>query len=356
MKILIDIGHPGHVHLFKNFAFEMQKQNHIIHFTCRQKEFEEELLQAYHFKYTSFGPKFPTKLGKIWGLFKFDARELFTAIKFKPDLFLSHGSMYAAHAAFMMRKPHISMEDSGNMEQIRIYRPFTKSILTPDVLPEQLGPKQIKYKAYHELAYLHPNYFTPDASVIKELGINPNEKYCILRFVSWRATHDVGHKGFSAEQKTEMVHELSKHLKVFITSEAILPDELKPYHIRIHPARLHDVLAFAEIVISEGATIASESGVLGIPTLYVNSISRSYNEDQENYGTVLNFRSGEGVLEKALELLALPDLKEKWQHNRQKLLEDKIDLTGFLIWFVENFPQSHQIMKINPDYQFRFRV
>ena len=39
MNILIDIGHPAHVHMFHFFAIEMQKRGHQVLFTCRDKEF-----------------------------------------------------------------------------------------------------------------------------------------------------------------------------------------------------------------------------------------------------------------------------------------------------------------------------
>lgn len=29
MRILIDMGHPGHVHLFKNFIREMEKRGNV---------------------------------------------------------------------------------------------------------------------------------------------------------------------------------------------------------------------------------------------------------------------------------------------------------------------------------------
>jgi len=36
-------------------------------------------------------------------------------------------------------------------------------------------------------------------------------------------------------------------------------------------------------------------------------------------------------------------------------LLDKIDVTAFLVWFVEYYPKSAKIMKENPDYQYNFR-
>jgi predicted glycosyltransferase len=116
MRILIDIGHPGHVHLFRPFAQQMIKNGHAILFTCREKEFEIELLKAAGFSYKSFGKKHKTIIGKIWGLIKFDVLEVITALKFKPDVLLSHGSPYAAHAAFLLRKKNIALEDIGNSE------------------------------------------------------------------------------------------------------------------------------------------------------------------------------------------------------------------------------------------------
>ena len=65
MRILIDIGHPAHVHLFKHFAWEMQKKGHTIFFTCREKEFEIYLLEKYGFAFKSFGKKYFSPLGKI---------------------------------------------------------------------------------------------------------------------------------------------------------------------------------------------------------------------------------------------------------------------------------------------------
>ena len=356
MNILIDIGHPGHVHLFRPFAQKMIEKGNKVLFTCREKEFEIELLKAAGFEYFSFGKKYNSLPGKIFGLLKFDIKEYIRGLKFKPDILMSHGSMYAAHAAFLLRKPHISMEDSGNWEQIKLYLPFTKYVLTPSVLFENLGKKQIRYEGYHELAYLHPSLFTPSKDIYKFLDISDDEKYAIIRFVSWNATHDRGQGGLSYEEKKNLVGVLrDSGMKIFITSEQKLPDEFMKYKILIPPEKMHDALAFADIFIGEGATMASEAGVLGTPSFYINSLRRAYNEDQEKYGLVFNFQNGKGVIEKISEILNIPDYKNEWQKRRKKLLADKINVTAFLIWFIENYPESAKIIKENPDYQYRFK-
>jgi uncharacterized protein len=355
VKILIDIGHPGHVHLFRPFAKEMIAKDHQVLFTCRQKEFEMELLRSAGFNFISFGRHFKTKRGKIIGLVKFDLQMLATCLKFKPDILLSHGSIYAAQIGFLLRKPHISMEDSGNWEQMRLYIPFTKNILTPNELKEDLGAKQIRYSGYHELAYLHPRLFTPDDHIWKILNVDKGQSFALLRFVSWSATHDKGQGGLSGEIKKELVELLATKMKVFISAEGELPDEFEKYKISIPPEKMHDVLAAATIFIGEGATMASEAGILGTPAIYVNSLERCYNEDQENYGTVYNFRNSNGVIEKVKELIGDSGLKQKMISGREKMLSEKIDVTKFLVWFIENYPKSATIMKENPDYQLKFR-
>ena len=360
MRILIDIGHPAHVHLFRHFAHEMQLHGHEILFTCRDKEFEIALLQKFGFSYKSFGKKYNSTLGKIIGLAEFDMKCLLAAIRFQPDVFLSHGSMYAAHTAFLMRKPHISLEDTFNKEQIRLYKPFTKNILTSDYAHPLKSGKVIKYAGYHELAYLHPARFTPDKSILQKLGVGENEKFVIMRFVSWKASHDIGHTGISYENKLKAIKAFKKYAKVFISSEAPLPKEIEKYRFNVEPHRMHDAMSFASLLWGESFTMPAECSVLGTPSI-INHNTKSYylHEQEHKYGLCFNYSESDQdqqrAIEKGVELLKTPGLKEEWQKRRDKMLTEKIDVTAFMVWFIENYPASARIMKENPDYQYRFK-
>lgn len=360
MKLLIDIGHPAHVHLFKFFANEMLKRGHKILFTCREKEFEIDLLKSNGFEYKSFGKKYYSSIGKIWGMVEFGLKEFIAGLKFKPDIFLSHGSMYAALASKLLGKPHISLEDTYNFEQIRLYKPFTNVILTGDYEHPGLGAKEIRYRGYHELAYLHPNYFTPNKSIFQELKINENEKYVIIRFVAWNATHDAGHKGINYENKIKAINEFEKYARVFISSESELPDELKKYKMNIPPHRMHDALAFTSLLFGESSTMAEECAMLGIPSIFVYNKSTYYTKHLEkDYELLFNYtESNEDQLkaiEKGVEILKTPNIQQQWQEKRDRMLLDKIDVTAFMVWFVEDYPESVKVMKKNPEYQERFR-
>ncbi len=125
-----------------------------------------------------------------------------------------------------------------------------------------------------ELAYLHPNYFSPDLSVLELLGVKKGEKYAILRFVKWNANHDLGHTGITPENKIKAVQEFAKHARVFISSESELPEELESFKRKIPPEKMYDALAFSALLYGESATMASECAVLGTPAIYLDDFGQ----------------------------------------------------------------------------------
>lgn len=354
MRILIDIGHPAHVHLFKNMAHEMIKKGHEFFFTVREGENQALLLEGNDFKYAIIGKKQKGTIRKLLGIFVFSFKIYLIAKRFKPDLFLSHGSMYAGYAALFTGKKHIALEDTGNMEQLFFSKPVSDVILSPQSLQVDLGRKHIQYNGFHELAYLHPNRFTPDISVLRELNVQEGEPFVILRFVSWNATHDLGQSGLSLSQKSDLINEISKYARVFISSEESLPHEFDKYAFKLAPNRLHHALFYATMYIGEGATTASECAMLGTPAIYINTITAGTLEQQEQYGLLFCFRNSTGLVEKARNLLKTPGLKDEFQTRRNKMLSENIDVTSLLIWFVENYPKSKDVMVNDPSFQSSF--
>lgn len=360
MKILIDIGHPAHAHLFKNFSWIMQEKGHKILFTVKDKECCRYLLDKYGFEYVLSTKARPCIFGKILSLCQGSLKTLQVSKKFEPDLFLSHGSIAFAFVSRVIRKPHISMEDTGNLEQIFLYKPFTDVILSPKSLKLNLGKKHIKYQGYHELAYLHPKYFNPDRDILRILGVKEKEKFVVIRFSAQAATHDFGHRGLPLEYKIRSVEEFSKHAKVFISSESHIEPCLEKFIIKIPPEKMHDAIYYASLVYSEGAKSASEAAILGTPAIFVSFKPIDYIQEQSNkYESVFCFNNSAAgcaaALRKGMEILQHPAIKEKWRIKRNKIVHDNIDVTAFVAWFVENYPGSTEIIKNNPEYQFGFK-
>jgi len=195
---------------------------------------------------------------------------------------------------------------------------------------------------------LHPNYFKPDPAVLDDLGLSKNDRYIILRFVSWQASHDIGEHGFELTDLRSYIRELENYGKVFITSESSKRG-FEDCKLTVAPEKIHHVLYYATMYIGEGAAMASESAILGTPAIYVNTQRLGYLEEQEKrYGLVYNFNNPERgtaqkeALSKAVELLEDGNLKSRWQRKREKLLKDKIDVTKFVTEFIENYPESFE--------------
>lgn len=355
MKYLIDIGHPGDFYLFKNLALELERIGHSVLFTIHEGESEGKHVSHFKFNYFMLGQKRKGFFGKLISLVFFTVNILRVAFRHQPDLFISHGSLFAGIASKLTRKEHIALEDTGNMEQLRLSLPFSDVVISPDVLPLSFGQKHIKYAGYHELCYLLPRYFTPDKSVLNDMGIKESEPFAIIRFSAWRATHDIGRTGMNTREKEELVRLILPFMKVFISAESAMPKSLLPYKIPFPVTKMHDALHYASLYIGEGATMASEAGVLGIPSVYINPIKISYNDDQANFGLIYNFRNYISAKQKIIELLNTKNLKALHQLKRDQMLVTKIDVTAFLVWFIEHWPESFRIMKENPDYQYNFK-
>ena len=345
MKILVDIGHPAHVHVFKNVIWEMERNGHKVKITVRDKDVSIRLLNAYGFKYEVVGINQKNILNKAIAMVKVDYNLLKIIWSFKPDIFVSKGSPYAAQVSKIVRKPHITFKDTehSNLNDL-LCIPFTDVVCTPNCFKKDLGPKQIRFNGYYELAYLHPNYFTPDPSVLDELGLKEGERFIIMRFVAWNASHDVGHKGISMEMKRRFVSELEKYGRLLITSESELPPEFEPYRVKVAPEKMHDLLYYAALYVGEGGTMATEAAVLGTPSVYISSLvgtMGNFEELEDKYGLVFNFsnheKSYEDIIKKILELVAQDNLKLEWEEKKNYLLTDKIDVTKFIIETIERY-------------------
>jgi predicted glycosyltransferase len=343
MKVLVFVNHPAHVHLFKNMVRRLQERGHVVKIFAREKDITCYLLEKYGFEYTTVGRSHKSLTGKVYELISTDFRCYRLARKFNPDVVVDIG-IYGAHTARLMNKPSIIFNDTCHAGFTHmLYAPFATVICTPASFKRDLGEKQMRYNGYHELAYLHPNYFKPDPSVLADLGLSENEKYIIVRFVSWNASHDFSQHGFTSPR--DIVAMLEPYGRIFITSEAKLDADLEKYRLKVPPEKIHDLLYYATLYIGEGATIASECAVLGTPAIYVNTLRLGYlDEQEERYGLVFNFSDPEmaqqQAIARAIGLLQSPGLKEAWQSRRQKMLKDKIDVTRFMVELVEKYDQS----------------
>lgn len=332
-NIIIDVGHQADPHIFRGAARAWQAQGHNVLFTVLDRDIIVPLVQANGFPYRITYKRRKGRFALPVELILRTLSTLWIAWRFKADLLISFGNPTVAFPAWLLRKPYIGFTDTEHAkEQHRLFRPFSTIIATPDVFQGDLGPNQVRYNGYHELAYLHPDDFTPDPAHLEPLGLKPGDPFFIVRFVAWRATHDVGQHGFSLEQKRALLRELSQHGRVFLSVEDEVDPEFAPYVAKFPPHIIHHLLAYATMYVGEGASMASESAVLGTPCVYVNTLVMGYTLDlQDSYQLLHWYTDGDPALEKVRELLAMPDLRQVWAERRARMLRDKINTTPWLV-------------------------
>jgi len=232
-------------------------------------------------------------------------------------------------------------------------------ILNPKCYRPNLGAKQFKYDGYHEIAYLHPNRFEPDVTILEELGVKSGERYIIMRFVAWNANHDVNHSGITPENKIKAVRACEKYGKVFVTSEGDLPEEIRNNQIKIPIERIHHAIAYASLLYGESATMASEAAMLGVPSIFLDNEGRGYtNEQEQEFGLVFNFSESLEDQAKSIqraEAILSNSTSSDWKQKRKQMLSDRIDLTAFLVWVVEGYPDTQDQLFSDSQIQSKFK-
>ena len=349
MNILIDIGHPAHVHLYRNLYFELIKKEHKVIVTVKSNIYSAiELLQQYKISYISIGSKSNSILGKILKQVQFDFEIVQIIKKYKIELCIG-SSISIAHASLITNAKSILLDDDDDDVQplfVKFAHPFCDILFSPDTLKNtRKSNKAVFYPSYHELAYLHPKVFQPDAKVLEVMNLNVHDKFFLLRFTSFKAHHDINAGGFTDKMKNKLINKLENYGKVFITSESKLDKKYEKYAINIPSNKIHSLLYYSTLFISDSQTMTTEACLLGTPAIRCNSFVgklSNFEELEHKYHLTFGFlpKDFEKMFTKIDELLQSENLKEIWQSYKGVLLKEKMNLTSFLIWFVENFPDS----------------
>ena len=337
MRILVDILHPAHVHFFRPFHDEMKSRGHEVCITARDKDRSVELLRAFDLPYQQISSQ-KSGAGLALEMAQRTPRLMKIMRSFRPDVMTGIMGPSIALAGAVRRVPAVVFYDTEFAVQTnRLVYPLAYSVCTPDCYQGRVRGRNVRYAGYHELAYLHPNRFQPDEGALAEFGVSPGEEYSIVRFVSWQAVHDRQEKGLTAKQKRHLVEVLQRRGRVLISSEAPLSADLADLAVTGPVEKIHHLLANAKLVVGESATMSSEAAVLGVPAVFIATTGRGYTDDEERRYQLVRHLT-EDQYDMALstidDILAEPE--ETWRSARRRLLEEKIDVTAWMVDYFES--------------------
>ncbi|WP_207589621.1 DUF354 domain-containing protein [Halomontanus rarus] len=336
-SIVVTIQHPANVHFFKNAIGEFEERGDEVHVFAREKDIACDLLEMYDIEYELLAGSATS----LYELASVQARYEYEILKRvrqrRPDVLLAVSEPAITHAStcFDCRSILFTDTEHATIQNYLAY-PFSDIICTPESYWDDLGPNQVRYPGYHQLAYLHPNRFSPTPDVLDRIDADEDDRLVVLRLVSWNAAHDVGQKGL--DHVETVVDGLERAgARVLISAEDELPPSLEDRRIDLPVHMILDLLSYADLFIGESGSMAIESAVLGTPTIYVSSLSAGVLEElEERYGLLFSHEQSPSPQQLLEEATAVLDRERSvWETRRQHLLDNTVDTTEFMLEIVD---------------------
>lgn len=365
MRVLFLVYHPVDPYVAFQIAKNIQDDGGAVFFIIVEKEgIIKKIVDAAGFKSRVIASSKKSFLGKVFNMLTIFIRIKKITKQFQPDIIFSPAGPYTSFAFKGNKLPLICWEDTETATfNFKYSHKRIDSLLVNESFYKELpGENIIRFNGYKEFAYLHPNVFKPEKSILEKVGLKESDKIVLMRFSALNAMHDIGLKSevlTNDEIILKFIKKIEKKYsaKVLISvTERDLDSRFDTYKLHIEPIKYVHLLSFCTLYIGEGTTTASEAGVLGVPWINIQQTQRGYLIDQEeNYGLGFRTDNMDVAFQKAGEFLKNKTIKSEWKDKRAKLLKDKIDVSAFFTWFIQNYPESHKIMEENPNYQNKFK-
>ena len=330
MRVLFDILHPAHVHVLKNLRSELIAHGHDVVVTSRHKDVATDLLDAYGIGHTPLSQQ-SQGVGLAGELITRTSKLTRLARRESVDAFVGLMGPSIVVAGRLLRRPAFVLYDTEvAVRTNRWVYPLATEVITPECYTGTVRGNHVTYAGYHELAYLHPRRFTPDVRRIEEFGLG-RRPYVIVRLPSLDSSHDGAEKSTAARDWEAWIRETDASHDVRISAEGALPKSLETLRLRGPVTDIHHVIAFADVVVGESATMAAEAAVLGTPAVFIGATTRGYIDDIEHrYGLIRRFRPEEfAAAAAAANDMAARD-RDHWSRERERLIDDHVDVSDWL--------------------------
>lgn len=329
LNILFDLNHPVDVNFFKNSILALKK-NHRVSIIYRERGKLENILK-FELKDVSIqkiGEHKKTFLGKVFFQLLRDLKIVRYIKKNKIDLVACFGST-SAISTRLCGIPYLAFDDDFEYK-IPFYH--ANWFCTKHIFPDSINfsnSKTHKYHGFKELAYLHPNYLRVYDKILQEYNLVP-DSYVFIREISGvslnykesitildNLIYEIKERGF----KIVLSLEDKSLTDVFIDNCILLEEPVSD---------IYSLLYNALFTISSGDTVARESAIMGVPTIYTGErkmivnkvlvdqglmIESSYVPDILRYIDTITSKKKQEIRSKSRELI-----KNKWKDTTSVIL------------------------------------
>lgn len=360
MKYLFFFVHPSKYHLYRNTINELLRKGHEVKIFITSKDVLEDLVKNEGWDFVNIFPEgrkikgLNAKFSAFINTFRTLSRINSYIKNKKYDLFITDDLLTITGR--IKRIPSILFQDddiTAVPESILVLA-TAKYILAPICTNfNYYNKRKIGFNGFKASAYLHPNHFKPDIGVLNKYDLK-NKRFFIIRLVSLTATHDTGKKGLDDEDVDTIIDKLIPLGEVIISTQRPLSGKYEKFRKKIAPEHFLHIIAFADLFISDSQTMSMEAGYLGTPYIRFNDFVGRIgylNELEKRYelGFGIPTKDKKRLMSKIDELLQVPNIKNNWTLKRKQMLEETVDLTKFMVWLYENYPNSIKIIRDDPN-------
>lgn len=363
-KILVYFGHPAQYLFLREAIRILLTKGFEIKIIIKTKDVLEHLVQSDGFEYINIlkNKRGNSKFSIIFSVLKRNLKLIPIILKFKPSLMISTDATIAQLGKiFNIQRITITEDDYEIIKPLaNVSYPITNYILCPNVCNVgKFNNKKIGYDGYMKLAYLHPNVFKVNEKI--KQTYNLPSKFALIRLAQLTAFHDKGIKGISTDFLDKIIANLeSKNITPVISSEYKTESKYDKYILKINPTDIHHILNSACVLICDSQSMSVEASMLGIPSLRYSSFAGKISvleELEQKYELTYGFPIGKEIelIEKLNNIINIDNFEDEFQTRRRKMLNEKINVTDFLVWFIENYPNSADQMLRNNNIQQKFK-
>ena len=325
MKIWFDILTPKQYLFFGYFIQKLRKQHKIVS-TSRKYQQVNGIRK--------FGSINPIIVGKHGGknnvnklLASLDRTKLLTnkIEKLNPDLLISFCSPEASRVAFGLGIPHIAFSDSPHAEAVmRLSLPYAAKLLTPWIIPksdfEGFGINRkniISYKAI-DAGIIIKNY-----QKNKQKKIN-RKKIIVIRPEESEAAY-ITKKSKTIKIIKKIVEKFPEEQKIVLSRYKGQTENLRKIFgsdicLFSKPVNGKELLNNTDCFIGSGGTMTAEAGLLGIPTISLNTIPNRIEDFLVKKRIIVRSENPEKISKEVFQSLNNLQIIKKRKENARKIV------------------------------------
>ena len=332
VPVIIDITHYPHVNFFKHAIKILTEKNIgvlviLLHRGNLVSIFEKECPDV---PYVLIGKHKKTISGKMIGMVKRDIAFLKYLSKINFEVGTGVGSDSLAHTTPFFRKPSINFADDVYKLVYYLINIFVTRNVIPKSVPSH-GKNLLKYDGFKELAYLHPNHFTPNKKALEPYNLDPYE-YVFIREIS---NASLNYRRAEMGKLSKILNYLKEmDLKIVLSIEdKSLIDLFKDYCIILkEPVEdIHALLHFAALTISSGDSMARESCLVGTPSIYTGGRDMAINTELIKRSCMFKVEDEKSV-KNTIDYIISNDIKKEVEAKIKHAIEHEwVDTTQVIL-------------------------